>query len=58
MPKLVSNKMLKSDRIHIEVELEDRIQFILKVRIYKRKMLEVEFIFSRIMNICCSTKIC
>lgn len=32
MPKLVSNKMLKSDRIHIEVELEDRIQFILKVR--------------------------
>ena len=32
VPKLISNKMLKSDRIHIEVDLEDRIRFILKVR--------------------------
>ena len=31
VPKLVSNKMLKSDRIHIELDLEERIKFILKV---------------------------
>lgn len=30
VPKLVSNKMLKSDRIHIEVNLDERIKFILK----------------------------
>jgi len=30
VPKVVSNKMLKSDRIHIEVDLEERIRFILK----------------------------
>ena len=37
--------MLKSDRIHIEVDLEDRIKFILKVRIYNWKMLKL-IIFS------------
>ena len=31
VPKVVSNKMLKSDRIHIEVNLEERIRFIMKV---------------------------
>ena len=31
VPKVVSNKMLKSDRIHIEVDLEERIRFIMKV---------------------------
>jgi len=30
VPKKVSNKMLESPRIHIEVDLEDRIKFILK----------------------------
>ena len=30
VPKKVSNKMMESNRIHIEVDLEDRIQFILK----------------------------
>merc|ERR1719394_1299663 len=30
VPKVVSNKMMKSDRIHIEVDLEERIKFILK----------------------------
>lgn len=30
VPKVVSNKMLKSDRIHIEVDLEERIRFIMK----------------------------
>ena len=30
VPKLVSNKMLKSDRIHIDVNLEERIRFIMK----------------------------
>ena len=34
VPKVVSNKMLKSDRIHIEVDLEERIRFILKVNHY------------------------
>ena len=36
VPKLISNKMLQSKRIHIEVDLEDRIRFILKVRIELR----------------------
>ena len=36
VPKLISNKMLQSDRIHIEVDLEDRIRFILKVRMELR----------------------
>lgn len=31
VPKVVSNKMIKSDRIHIEVDLEERIRFIMKV---------------------------
>jgi len=30
VPKLVSNKMMESDRVHIEVGLEERIKFILK----------------------------
>lgn len=30
VPKKVSNKMMESNRIHIEVDLEDRIKFILK----------------------------
>ena len=31
VPKLVSNKMMESDRVHIEVDLEERIKFILQV---------------------------
>jgi len=30
VPKLVSNKMMESDRVHIEVDLEERIKFILQ----------------------------